>query len=217
MGLYVASIAAGNSGVCRKAMIAAVLISLPQEDAERRKSFYDLTRIAHAIDYLLLLADELKKPISINISLGTNGHAHDGSSAVSRWIDASLTVPGRNVCVAAGNAGQEVATYPGDIGYVMGRIHTSGKIPDRYLRKDIEWSVVGNGVVDVSENELEIGAVLRTVLLYRSVHQDRTQSGLDRSNRDSIPRTANCLMAALSVSITNSITPPTGTITLPST
>jgi len=155
-GTHVASIAAGNRGICRNAMIAAVLISLPEEDQERRTSFYDSTRIALAVDYLLTLADELGVPISINISLGTNGHAHDGSSTLNRWIDTSLVVPGRSVCVAAGNAGQEVATHPGDLGYVMGRIHTSGKVPGRYLFTDIEWTVFGNGTIDVSENELEI-------------------------------------------------------------
>lgn len=155
-GTHVASIAAGNHGICRKASIAGVLISLPDEDLERRKSFYDSTRIALAVDYLLLLAEELKMPVSINISLGTNGHAHDGTSAVSRWIDSSLSAPRRSICVAAGNAGQEVAAFPGDIGFVMGRIHTSGKVPGRFLNKDIEWSVVGNGIEDVSENELEI-------------------------------------------------------------
>jgi hypothetical protein len=92
-GTHVASIAAGNRGICRKAKIAGVLISLPDEDYERRKSFYDSTRIALAIDYLINLAEELGDlPLSINISLGTNGHAHDGSSAISRWIDSSLSV-----------------------------------------------------------------------------------------------------------------------------
>ncbi|MEX2121991.1 MAG: S8 family serine peptidase [Pirellulales bacterium] len=155
-GTHVASIAAGNHGVCRKATIAAVLISLPQGDANRRKTFTDSTRIAHAVDYLLALADELDMPISINISLGTNGHAHDGTAAISRWIDSCLSVPGRSVCVAAGNAGQEVAAFPGDLGFVMGRIHTSGEVAGRHLHKDLEWEVIGDRFVDVSENELEI-------------------------------------------------------------
>jgi subtilisin family serine protease len=161
-GTHVASIAAGNLGLCRRAMIAGVLISLPEEDEDRRKSFYDSTRIAHAIDYLLLLADELSAergapvPVSINISLGTNGHAHDGTAAVSRWIDSAMAVPGRCVTVAAGNAGQERATSQDDIGYVMGRIHTAGRVPGRYQHVDIRWAVVGNSKVDVSENELEI-------------------------------------------------------------
>lgn len=167
-GTHVASIAAGNHGVCSNAMIAGVNLSLPREDYERRRSFYDSTRIVHAVDYLINLADELSDqlseakgeevevPLVINISLGTNGHAHDGSSPLSRWIDSSLSVPGIALCVAAGNAGQEVAEFEGDIGFVMGRIHTSGKIPARGLNNDIEWLVVGNGVADISENELEI-------------------------------------------------------------
>ena len=154
---HVASIAAGNSGVCRRAQIAGVLITIPDDDAERRLSFYDSSRIAHAVDYLLELAHELgDKPISINISLGTNGHAHDDSSAIARWIDAALARPGRSVCVAAGNAGQERPEFEGDTGYIMGRIHTSGDIAARALVRDIEWNVVGNGIADISENELEI-------------------------------------------------------------
>ena len=155
-GTHVASIAAGNRGVCRKARLAGVLISIPGEDAERRLSFYDSSRLAHAVDYLLDLGRELGLPVSINISLGTNGHAHDDSSAINRWIDAALTVPGRSVCVAAGNAGQERAEHDDDVGFVMGRIHASGKIPARELVADLEWNVVGNGLLDISENELEI-------------------------------------------------------------
>ena len=155
-GTHVASIAAGNRGVCRRSKIAAVLISLPEKDLDRRQSFYDSTRIADAVDYLIGVAKELDLRLSINVSLGTNGHAHDGSSAVSRWIDAAMSVPGRSITVAAGNAGQEVAEFEGDSGYVMGRIHTSGTLPARDLVKDIEWLVVGNGIMDLSENELEI-------------------------------------------------------------
>lgn len=162
-GTHVASIAAGNRGVCRKAFLAGVLISIPDDDQARRSSFYDSTRIAHAVDYLFALADELARehdlhqvPVSINVSLGTNGHAHDDSSAVGRWIDAGLTQPGRNVSVAAGNAGQERAESDEDFGWVMGRVHSSGRIPARELVHDLEWNVVGNAVVDISENELEL-------------------------------------------------------------
>jgi subtilisin family serine protease len=153
-GTHVASIAAGNRGVCREAEIAAVLISIPRNAGDRRTSFYDSSRLAHAVDWLLEVAGS--RPISINISLGTNGHAHDDSSAISRWIDAALTVPGRSVCVAAGNAGQDKAEFEGDIGYILGRVHSSGRIAARELVKDIEWNVVGNAVADISENELEI-------------------------------------------------------------
>ncbi len=154
---HVASIAAGNTGVCRNAKIAGVLIALPVTDVERRKSFYDSTRIADAVDYLIALRDELGcKALAINISLGTNGHAHDASSAVSRWIDARLASPGTAVCVAAGNAEQEKGTTANPTGYIMGRIHTSGRLDASGLRRDIEWIVVGNTIADISENELEI-------------------------------------------------------------
>ena len=154
---HVASIAAGNFGLCRKAKIAGVLIALPRSDTERRKSFYDSTRIADAVDYLIALKDELTcKALSINISLGTNGHAHDASSAVSRWIDARLASPGLSVCVAAGNAGQETGTEENPTGFINGRIHTNGRLDASGLAKDIEWVVVGNSIADISENELEI-------------------------------------------------------------
>ena len=158
-GTHVASIAAGNSGVCPEADIAAVLIAVPSPDdpVERRRStFSDTSRITHAVEYLLKIAEEENKPIAINISLGTNGGAHDGSSGVARWLDAYLATPGRAMCVAAGNAGQEAAQDEGDLGWIMGRVHTSGQIPARGLEVELEWTVVGNGVEDVSENELEI-------------------------------------------------------------
>lgn len=164
---HVASIAAGNLGVSRNAFLAGVLIDIPRlEDTaeQRRLSFYDSVRVAEAASYLFDLAEELRQelgleepiPVSLNVSLGTNGGGHDASSGVSRWIDHELAVPGRSLCVASGNAGQEAATSPDDHGFITGRIHTSGKVPARGLTQDLEWVVVGNGIADISENELEI-------------------------------------------------------------
>lgn len=155
-GTHVASIAAGNRGVCRHSPIAAVLLSLPASDEERRRSFYDSARLAHAVDYLLGVAADLRLPVSINVSLGTNGDAHDDSAPVNRWIDLALTQPGRSVCVAAGNAGQERGVDDDDLGWVMGRVHTSGEVPARGLSVDLEWNVVGNTIADTSENELSL-------------------------------------------------------------
>lgn len=153
-GTHVASIAAGNSGLCPKADIAAVLIALPENEMDRRTSFYDSTSLLDAVYYLLGLAGE--RPISINISLGTNGQAHDGSSILDRWIDALLTEPGRAISIAAGNAGQERPEAPDDLGYMTGRIHASGKIDAQGLDHILEWQVVGDRIKDASENELEI-------------------------------------------------------------
>ncbi len=156
---HVASIAAGNHGVCPQARVAGVLIALSEQERDRHATLYDSTRLAHAVDYLFSLGERLYKrpiPTVINISLGTNGHAHDGSSAISQWIDAGLMTPGRCVCVAAGNAGQEAPQFSGDLGYLTGRIHASGQVAAAGLETDLEWQVVGNGIADVSENELEI-------------------------------------------------------------
>ncbi len=155
-GTHVASIAAGNSGVCPDAMIAGVLIHLSEEELSRHRTFYDSVALAEAVDFLFRLGDKEELPTVINISLGTNGHAHDGSSPISRWIDAALDQPGRCVCVAAGNAGQDSPQFEGDLGFLMGRIHSSGRVPARGLDVDLDWQVVGNGIVDVSENEMEI-------------------------------------------------------------
>lgn len=156
---HVASIAAGRRGVCPDAALAGVLIALSDDERDRRATLFDSTRLAHAIEYLFELGASLYQrpvPTVVNISLGTNGHAHDGTSAISQWIDAALMAPGRCVCVAAGNAGQEAPQFAGDLGYLTGRIHASGRVRARGLETDLEWQVVGNGIADVSENELEI-------------------------------------------------------------
>ena len=155
-GTHVASIAAGNRRVCPEADIAGVLISLPLEDTDNRKSFYDSSRIMHAVDYLFDLGKTRDQPVSVNISLGTNGHAHDASSVSSRWIDFALASAGRSICVAAGNAGQIEPAEPGDWGFVMGRIPTRGEFEKAGDCIDIEWIVLGDGIADLSENELEI-------------------------------------------------------------
>jgi subtilisin family serine protease len=153
---HVASIAGGNLGVCPQALLVGVSIALGSAELERRTTFYDSTRLAHAVDFVFDLADRHGYPAAVNISLGTNGHAHDGTSPISRWIDTALAQPGRCVCVAAGNSGQEAPQFEGDIGYVSGRIHAGGRLAARGLVSDLEWRVVGNGRLDVSENEMEI-------------------------------------------------------------
>jgi subtilisin family serine protease len=160
-GTHVASIAAGNRGVARRAHLAGVVVSLGDELADRSRSFYDSTRVVDAVDYLIALAEELggdgePLPLSINISLGTNGHAHDSSSAMARWIDNALATPGRCVCVAAGNAGQVAPVSDGDRGQFTGRIHAAGTLVATDLRQELRWMVGAAGVNDVSENEMEI-------------------------------------------------------------
>jgi len=162
---HVASIAGGLSGVCPHAELVGVSVHLPVEDEDRRRCFYDSTRLADAMQYLLRVRTERAAelgiaegdlPIAINVSLGTNGHAHDGSSAISRWLDHVLAEPGRAITVAPGNAGQQGPVEPGDLGFMLGRIHTAGRIAAEGLTRDLHWVVPGDGEGDFSENELEI-------------------------------------------------------------
>ncbi|MGH7949532.1 MAG: S8 family serine peptidase [Candidatus Binataceae bacterium] len=154
---HVASIAAGRSGLCKRAKIGAVMIALGDRDYDRGRSFYDTTRIVDGLAYLFALAEREKcAGVSINISLGTNGGAHDGSEFVSRWIDTSMFEPGRAISVAAGNSGQDQPQFEGDLGFWSGRVHASGKIAAAKLRTDLEWVVVGNGLEDISENQMAI-------------------------------------------------------------
>jgi subtilisin family serine protease len=156
-GTHVASIAAGRAGVAPNADIAAVLIYLPDEDWDRRASFTDSTRIADAVEYLLHVKEqEGYEALSINISLGTNGHAHDGTSGACRWIESALDRQGLSVCIAVGNAGQEAPETVDDLGFIVGRIHTSGQVAAAGLNKDIHLEVAGFPIEDVSENEIEI-------------------------------------------------------------
>jgi subtilisin family serine protease len=160
-GTHVASIAAGNSGIARHAHIAGVLVELENDPARARKSFYDSTRIADGVEYLLDLAAELggegpPVPVSINISLGTNGHAHDGSSPMARWIDDALSTQGRCVTVAAGNSGQTATMAGADARFVTGRIHAAGTFAATDLRQELGWLVGADGIADVSDNEMEI-------------------------------------------------------------
>jgi subtilisin family serine protease len=161
-GTHVASIAAGNLGVANKAHIAGVLIDLGEQSDTAATSFYDSTRVTDAIDYLLDLAAELGEDgeplcVSINISLGTNGHAHDASSLTAQWIDHALTTRGRCISVASGNAGQTQPEKPDDRNVIKGRIHAKGTLQATGLRKDLVWIVEGNdSFSDVSENEMEI-------------------------------------------------------------
>ena len=197
-GTHVASIAAGNHGVSREAWIAGVLISIPDSDQERRRSFYDSTRLAHAVDYLLAVADELGAetgspvPVSINVSLGTNGaRARRLAPRSAAGSTAALTRPGRSVCVASGNAGQERGELDGDIGWVMGRVHSSGRVARARAGRSTSsgtWSAMASPTCP--RTSWRSGTARRTASRCRSSR--RACPGRTRSSPASTSRTASC-------------------------
>ncbi|MVT08570.1 S8 family serine peptidase [Chitinophaga sp. ysch24] len=145
-GTHVMDIAAGNgrgSGVPGVAPNSDIIFvqpstsSIPWQGPQTLgKSFGDSVTLLEAVRYIFDKAG--KKPCVINISLGTNGGPHDGSTLVEKGIDGMLQEePNRAVVIAASNS------------YDDG-IHASGQIlPGGHY--DLSWLAA-----DLTENEIEI-------------------------------------------------------------
>jgi subtilisin family serine protease len=97
-GSHVAGIAAGAdptfTGVAPGADILFV------------KTDFSNVHIANGIQYIFRVARELGRPAVVNLSLGSHFDAHDGTDDLSELID-QLSGPGRIVCCAAGNEGED--------------------------------------------------------------------------------------------------------------
>lgn len=111
-GTHVMDIAAGNGrgtsvpGVAPSADLIFVNISHavdPQGFAVVGKSFGDSVRLLEAAKYIFDKAGT--RPCVINVSLGTNGGPHDGSTLVEQGLDALLAAKSnRALVIAAANA-----------------------------------------------------------------------------------------------------------------
>jgi subtilisin family serine protease len=112
-GTHVMDIAAGNgrgSGTPGCAAEAALIfVDLAADDvpwtgiAAVGKSFGDSVRLLEALKFIFTEAGN--RPCVINLSLGTNGGPHDGSTLVDQGIDALIREkPNRAVVIAASNS-----------------------------------------------------------------------------------------------------------------
>ncbi|MEW1638113.1 S8 family serine peptidase [Streptomyces sp. NPDC093801] len=93
-GTHVAGIAAGKDGVAPGARL--VMVKTDFRDAH----------ITDGIQYVFRVARDLGLPAVVNLSLGGHHDAHDGTDAMSQAI-AEESGPGRIVCCAAGNEGED--------------------------------------------------------------------------------------------------------------
>lgn len=119
-GTHVASLAAGNGlstdpsrfiGVAPEAQLVVV-----RGDRAASGSFFDADILVGAA-FVFERAEELGLPAVLNLSLGSDFGAHDGSSPLEQGLAALIGEdrPGRSIVVAAGNSG---AIYFGlDTGY----------------------------------------------------------------------------------------------------
>jgi subtilisin family serine protease len=97
-GTHVAGIAGGGDstyqGVAPEAKF--VIVKTDLQDAH----------IADGVRYIFRVAQEMNLPAVVNLSLGGHADPHDGSDSLSKIID-SQTGPGKIVCCAAGNEGND--------------------------------------------------------------------------------------------------------------
>ncbi|MBW4636402.1 MAG: S8 family peptidase [Iphinoe sp. HA4291-MV1] len=97
-GTHVAGIAAGVDATYGGIAPEAELIIV--------RSDLDEGHIADGVRYIFRVARELGRPVVVNMSLGGHFDPHDGSDSLSKIIN-SETGPGRIVCCAAGNEGND--------------------------------------------------------------------------------------------------------------
>jgi hypothetical protein len=159
-GTHVLDIAAGSGGGSGQAGVApsadlifvdvavSDVVGLGHKDVE--KSLGDSVQMLEAVRFIFEQAGD--RPCVVNLSLGTYGGPHDGSTLVEQSIDAMLAEkPGRAVVIAAGNShGQG--------------IHTSGLVPAKG-KYPLDVVVGKRGA------EVESGMPAASSLRFPSLHQ----------------------------------------------
>jgi minor extracellular serine protease Vpr len=113
-GTQVASIAGGNGALSQGTFTGVA------PDAEFIVVQVPFTGISEAmvidgLNYIFSIADDLNKPVAVNLSIGGHGGAHDGTASHEKAINESIGNPGRAVVIASGNSGNS-------------KIHTGGMI-----------------------------------------------------------------------------------------
>ncbi|MGR4872418.1 S8 family serine peptidase [Variovorax sp. LARHSF232] len=139
-GTHVMDIAAGNGrgsgqpGVAPQADLIFVEVSARDVDWSGPRSvfnsFGDSVQMLEAVKFIFDTAGD--RPCVVNLSLGTNGGPHDGSSLVEQGFDALLSQkPNRAIVLAAGNAQED-------------GVHTMGVVPAGG-QLDVRWTTTAGG------------------------------------------------------------------------
>jgi subtilisin family serine protease len=142
-GTHVMDIAAGNGratgwpGVAPKADL--IFVQVAASDIGEEDSFGNSRHLLEAVDYIFSKAREANKQAVVNLSLGTHGGPHDGSTLVEQGFDTLLQEPGRAIVIAAGNSWRRAS-------------HASGTIPPGGVRT-VGWQIVAG---DTTGNEMEV-------------------------------------------------------------
>jgi subtilisin family serine protease len=149
-GTYVTDVAAGNGlgsnckGVAPQADIVFVDVSTAgtpiQGSQAVGSTFGDSVQLLEAVQFIFDYAKAKDRPCVINISLGTNGGPHDGTTLLEEAIDRLvIQEPNRAVVIAAGNSFDK-------------KLHATGQVMNRG-NLDLKWRIPR---FDATSNELEI-------------------------------------------------------------
>lgn len=142
-GTHVLDIAAGNGRATGNPGVAPgaslIFVHVAPSDVGDEESVGNSRRLLEAVDYIFDKAATLGLPAVVNVSLGTHGGPHDGSTLVEQGFDELLTAPDRMIVVAAGNSR-------------MRRSHVRGEVADGQPR-EITWQISAG---DQTANELEV-------------------------------------------------------------
>lgn len=88
-------------------------------DTENRESYPATTSLMRAFTYVIKKAQEIGKPVAVNLSYGNTYGPHDGTSLLERFID-NVTEIGRNIiCIGSGNEGASAGHFSGNMQQVQ--------------------------------------------------------------------------------------------------
>ena len=108
-GTAVAGIAAGNGrgsegrryrGAAPESELVIVKMKSPQPGG-----FPRTTELMTGVDYLIRKAQEMRMPVSVNISFGNTYGPHDGSSLVEQYLNDVSAIWKNVICIGTGNEG----------------------------------------------------------------------------------------------------------------
>lgn len=133
-GTQVLGIAAGNGrssggrfrGVAPESGLIVVKLGMPRE-----QGFPRTAELMQAVEYVVRTAEEIGRPVAINISIGNTNGSHRGTSLLETYID-MMAERGRNViAVGTGNEGSTG-------GHASGYLREDGQERIEFLVNDYE-------------------------------------------------------------------------------
>lgn len=144
-GTHVMDIAAGNGKATLNPGVAPnadlIFVEINANDYGTDESFGNSVQLIEAAKYIFDKAASLNKACVINLSLGTYGGPHDGSTHAEKAFDILLQTPGRAIVIAAGNSYTD-------------KCHTGGKIQPQN-KKVLNWQIPPQQNF-IEEHEMEI-------------------------------------------------------------